>query len=118
MNVFQEIKLAIKLQPILRKEQKLLKMKLSTSTVSQILLGICDYLNIVLPITTGQGKIYVGALLGILHVLVNTIAHLSNPDGSPAVDTDYVQTRNIANLKDTIKEAKIADAKVSVKDNE
>lgn len=82
--MLKEVVAYFKIRKILNREQKLMTMKMTTSNVIQILLGLCDILNIILPLTSGKVKIWVGAALGILHVIVNTVAHQSNPDGTPA----------------------------------
>lgn len=88
MNIFTALKLWMKLQPIIKREQALMTMKLSTSTVCQLLLGLGDVINVVTPLLKGDSKVIAGTVLAILHVVVNTIAHISNPDGTPAVSTD------------------------------
>ena len=88
MNILTAARIWWKLQPIIKREQALMTMKLSTSTVCQLLLGIGDVINVVTPLLNGDSKVIAGTVLAILHVVVNTIAHISNPDGTPAVATD------------------------------
>ena len=61
-----------------------LRMKVSTSTVVQILLGACDVLNLLLPQLTAKNQATAQIVLAALHIVVNRVSHLSNPDGTDA----------------------------------
>jgi len=61
-----------------------MRLKINTSTLIQVLLGICDILNLLLPQLSAKNQTVVATVLAILHVVVNRIAHLSNPDGTDA----------------------------------
>lgn len=84
MNIFQEIKLAVGLKKIWESEEKLLRLKLTTSTWIQILAGGLDVLNLINPVVAPEYKPYIAVALGIVHILINRISHLSNPDGTDA----------------------------------
>ena len=93
MNPFTEIKVAIELKKVWEREQKLMRLKLTTSTLIQILAGGVQALNIISPVISPKGKIYVAAGVGVIQVLINTISHLSNPDGTDA-KTAYIPKQN------------------------
>ena len=89
MNIFTEIKIAIALNKLWGQEKKLMRMKLTTSSMMQIILGGVQALNIIEPALSPKGKVYAAMGIGILQVVVNTISHLSNPDGTDA-KTAYI----------------------------
>ena len=89
MNPFKEVAALVKINKVLKREGELMRMKLSSTTVCQMILGGCDILNVVTPLTSGNTKVWLGAALAILHIVVNTISHLSNPDGTD-VKTAYI----------------------------
>ena len=60
------------------------RLKLTTSTILQILGGVLQALNVVDPLLSTKGKIICGGIIGVLQVVVNTISHLSNPDATDA----------------------------------
>ena len=84
MNIIQEIRVLVKLNRIWEGEKKLLRLRLTSSTALQILGGVLQALNVVDPYLSTKGKIYCGMAIGIIQVIVNTISHLSNPDGTDA----------------------------------
>lgn len=81
MNPIQAARLYFKLRPLIKKEQTLMRMKLSTSTLTQILLGAGQIGNLIAPFLSGNAKIITGGILAALTVVVNTISHLSTPAG-------------------------------------
>lgn len=89
MTIFKQLRLALRLGPILEKEEKLMRMKLTTSTSIQIILGVVQIVNLMEPYLGAKGKVIAGAGVGVLQIVVNTISHLSNPDGTDA-KTAYV----------------------------
>ena len=59
-------------------------MKRWLSITLQILSGVGQILNILEPTLNAEEKIYVAAGIGLIQIIVNAIAHNSNPDGTPA----------------------------------
>lgn len=73
-----------KARPYIKRLEELSKMKLTTTNLVQMLLALIGIANILEPFATGKTKLVVGAILGCAHVVVNTLAGKSNPDGTPA----------------------------------
>jgi len=59
-------------------------MKRWLSVLLQILGGVVQVGNLLTPLVSTKQKLIIGSIVGIAQVGVNTIAHNSNPDGSPA----------------------------------
>ena len=59
-------------------------MKRWLSITLQILSGVGQILNILEPTLNAEEKIYVAAGIGLIQIIVNAIAHNSNPDGTSA----------------------------------
>ena len=84
MNYLTEIKLLIGLNKIWSEEKGLMRLKLSTSTIIQVLAGAVQALNLIVPTTSGNAKMIISVAVGVIQVGINTISHLSNPDGTDA----------------------------------
>lgn len=54
------------------------------SVLLQTLASTSQIVNLVEPWLSGEQKAMVAAGIGILQIVVNAIAHGSNPDGTPA----------------------------------
>lgn len=59
-------------------------MKRWLSVTLQVLAGLGQVVSVVTPILGPKQKVYVATGLGVAQVVVNAIAHGSNPDGTPA----------------------------------
>ena len=59
-------------------------MKRWISVTLQIVAGIGQVVNIFAPIMTERQKIITAGAIGVGQLVVNAIAHGSNPDGTPA----------------------------------
>lgn len=89
MNTVKALIALAKINKVLKREDELIHMKLTTTTVLQLLAGIIQILNIILPLTQGETKLWVAAVVAIIQIIINTISHLSNPDGT-SVRTAYI----------------------------
>lgn len=67
-----------------------LHLTLSVSTTLQILAAIVQATNLVLPTVSANTKIVLSGIIGIVQIGINTISHLSNPDGT-SVKVAYVE---------------------------
>jgi len=59
-------------------------MKRWVSVLLQIVGGLGQIANVFVPILSERQKIYVAGSIGVGQLIVNAIAHGSNPDGTPA----------------------------------
>lgn len=59
-------------------------MKRWQSITAQILAGVAQVVNILAPVLSERNKLYVAGGLAAGQVLVNAVAHNTNPDGTPA----------------------------------
>lgn len=61
-----------------------MRISITVSTTLQLLGGVLQALNVVDPLLSTRGKVICGAAIAIVQIIVNTLSHLSNPDGTDA----------------------------------
>ncbi len=83
MNVFTEIRLLLKLRPILERMGTLMTMKLTTNVVLQLFAGVAQALNVVQNALPAEGKFWVATGLAVIQVAISVISHLSTPSRQP-----------------------------------
>ena len=83
MSTFDEIKLFLKLRPIIKQIQKEAHMKLSVNVVSQTLLLLGQAISAAEPYLSPKGRAISAGVLGVVQAVVSLAAHFSDvPDTS------------------------------------
>lgn len=59
-------------------------MKLSTNVIGQALMTALQMGNVLTSFVPASGKFYLAAGLGVIQIVLSVLAHISNPDGTPA----------------------------------
>ena len=85
MNPITELRIFVKLQPIISMLQKESHMKFSWNLVIQVLGTVVQALNVLAPFATSdKAKGSIAATVALVQAITAFIAHFSNPDGTPA----------------------------------
>lgn len=88
-NPFTELKVLIRLQPVIKQFQNEVHMKLSVNMIVQLIGTALQALNIITPMLSPKGQATAAATVALMQAVAAYAAHFSNPDGTAAT-TPYV----------------------------
>lgn len=88
--MIREIRLWLRLRPILTQLQELTKMKFSVNVVIQMLALVAQGINATQDVLPPRGRFWAMVALSAVQGVTAVLAHFVNPDGTPA-ETSYIR---------------------------
>jgi hypothetical protein len=82
--MLRELRIWLRLPPIINKFQELTKMKFSVNVLIQMLALAAQGLNATVELLPGRGKFWAMVGLSAVQGVAAVLAHFANPDGTPA----------------------------------
>ena len=82
--MLRELRIWLRLRPILNSLQELTKMKFSVNVLIQMLALAAQGLNATMELLPGRGKFWAMVGLSAVQGVTAVLAHFANPDGTPA----------------------------------
>lgn len=82
--MLRELRIWLRLQPIMNRFQELTKMKFSVNVLIQMLALAAQGLNATVELLPGRGKFWAMVGLSAVQGVTAVLAHFANPDGTPA----------------------------------
>lgn len=82
MNIFQQARLLMKLQPCEKQFETEIKMKFSLNMILQLVATAIQAANIISGYLSPHGQAITAAAVGIVQTVVSAIAHFSVPPNS------------------------------------
>lgn len=82
--MLRELRIWLRLQPIMNRFQELTKMKFSVNVLIQMLALAAQGLNATVELLPGRGKFWAMDGLSAVQGVTAVLAHFANPDGTPA----------------------------------
>ena len=88
--MIREIRLWLRLRPILSQFQELTKMKFSVNVAIQMLALAAQGINATQDLLPAKGKFWAMVTLSAVQGLTAVLAHFANPDGTPS-EAPYIR---------------------------
>jgi hypothetical protein len=82
--MLRELRIWLRLRPIMNRFQELTKMKFSVNVLIQMLALAAQGLNATMELLPGRGKFWAMVGLSAVQGVTAVLAHFANPDGTPA----------------------------------
>ncbi len=82
--MLRELRIWLRLRPVMSKFQELTKMKFSVNVLIQMLALAAQGLNATVELLPGRGKFWAMVGLSAVQGVTAVLAHFANPDGTPA----------------------------------
>jgi hypothetical protein len=82
--MLRELRIWLRLRPIMNSFQELTKMKFSMNVAIQMLALAAQGLNATVELLPGRGKFWAMVGLSAVQGVTAVLAHFANPDGTPA----------------------------------
>jgi hypothetical protein len=82
--MLRELRIWLRLRPIMNRFQELTKMKFSVNVLIQMLALAAQGLNATMELLPGRGKFWAMVGLSAVQGVTGVLAHFANPDGTPA----------------------------------
>jgi len=82
--MLRELRIWLRLRPIMNSLQELTKMKFSVNVLIQMLALAAQGLNATMELLPGRGKFWAMVGLSAVQGVTAVLAHFANPDGTPA----------------------------------
>jgi hypothetical protein len=82
--MLRELRIWLRLRPIMNTFQELTKMKFSVNVLIQMLALAAQGLNATVELLPGRGKFWAMVGLSAVQGVTAVLAHFANPDGTPA----------------------------------
>lgn len=82
--MLRELRIWLRLRPIMNRFQELTKMKFSVNVLIQMLALAAQGLNATVELLPGRGKFWAMVGLSAVQGVTAVLAHFANPDGTPA----------------------------------
>jgi hypothetical protein len=82
--MLRELRIGLRLRPIMNRFQELTKMKFSVNVAIQMLALAAQGLNATMELLPGRGKFWAMVGLSAVQGVTAVLAHFANPDGTPA----------------------------------
>lgn len=82
--MLRELRIWLRLRPVMNKFQELTKMKFSVNVLIQMLALAAQGLNATVELLPGRGKFWAMVGLSAVQGVTAVLAHFANPDGTPA----------------------------------
>jgi len=82
--MLRELRIWLRLRPIMNRFQELTKMKFSVNVAIQMLALAAQGLNATVELLPGRGKFWAMVGLSAVQGVTAVLAHFANPDGTPA----------------------------------
>ena len=82
--MLRELRIWLRLRPVMDKFQELTKMKFSVNVLIQMLALAAQGLNATVELLPGRGKFWAMVGLSAVQGVTAVLAHFANPDGTPA----------------------------------
>lgn len=82
--MLRELRIWLRLRPIMNRFQELTKMKFSVNVAVQMLALVAQGLNATMELLPGRGKFWAMVGLSAVQGVTAVLAHFANPDGTPA----------------------------------
>jgi hypothetical protein len=82
--MLRELRIWLRLRPIVNRFQELTKMKFSVNVLIQMLALAAQGLNATVELLPGRGKFWAMVGLSAVQGVTAVLAHFANPDGTPA----------------------------------
>ena len=82
--MLRELRIWLRLRPIMNRFQELTKMKFSVNVLVQMLALAAQGLNATVELLPGRGKFWAMVGLSAVQGVTAVLAHFANPDGTPA----------------------------------
>ena len=82
--MLRELRIWLRLRPVMNKFQELTKMKFSVNVLIQMLALAAQGLNATMELLPGRGKFWAMVGLSAVQGVTAVLAHFANPDGTPA----------------------------------
>ncbi len=82
--MLRELRIWLRLRPIMNSLQELTKMKFSVNVLIQMLALAAQGLNATVELLPGRGKFWAMVGLSAVQGVTAVLAHFANPDGTPA----------------------------------
>jgi hypothetical protein len=81
--MLRELRIWLRLRPVMNKFQELTKMKFSVNVLIQMLTLAAQGLNATMELLPGRGKFWAMVGLSAVQGVTAVLAHFANPDGTP-----------------------------------
>ncbi|MBX9601428.1 MAG: hypothetical protein K2X35_10495 [Bryobacteraceae bacterium] len=82
--MLRELRIWLRLRPMMNKFQELTRMKFSVNVAIQMLALAAQGLNATVELLPGRGKFWAMVGLSAVQGVTAVLAHFANPDGTPA----------------------------------
>jgi hypothetical protein len=82
--MLRELRIWLRLRPIMKRFQELTRMKFSVNVAIQMLALAAQGLNATMELLPGRGKFWAMVGLSAVQGVTAVLAHFANPDGKPA----------------------------------
>jgi hypothetical protein len=82
--MLRELRIWLRLRPMMNKFQELTRMKFSVNVAIQMLALAVQGLNATVELLPGRGKFWAMVGLSAVQGVTAVLAHFANPDGTPA----------------------------------
>jgi hypothetical protein len=82
--LLRELRIWLRLRPMMNRFQELTKMKFSVNVLIQMLALAAQGLNATVELLPGRGKFWAMVGLSAVQGVTAVLAHFANPDGTPA----------------------------------
>lgn len=82
--MLRELRIWLRLRPIMNRFQELTKMKFSVNVLIQMFALAAQGLNATVELLPGRGKFWAMVGLSAVQGVTAVLAHFANPDGTPA----------------------------------
>jgi len=82
--MLRELRIWLRLRPMMKKFQELTRMKFSVNVAIQMLALAAQGLNATVELLPGRGKFWAMVGLSAVQGVTAVLAHFANPDGTPA----------------------------------
>jgi hypothetical protein len=88
--MIRELRIYVRLRPLINRFQELTKMKFSVNVMIQMLALAAQGINATQDLLPGKGKFWAMVALSVVQGATAVLAHFANPDGTPA-EAPYVK---------------------------
>ncbi len=88
--MIRELRIYLRLRPLVERFQELNKMKFSVNVVIQMLALMAQGVNATLDLLPARGRFWAMVGLSVVQGVTAVLAHFANPDGTPA-EAPYIK---------------------------
>ncbi len=82
--MIRQLRIYLRLQPLVERFKELSKMKFSVNVAIQMLALVAQGINATEELLPGRGKFWAMVVLSAVQGVTAVLAHFANPDGTPA----------------------------------